>query len=360
VKRLLIISIGLILLLSACGRSGDAQAGGSRQSAQGQAVMVSRLEPMDLNEYVRVSGRLEGITDFTMSAESSGLVLGLYKKLGDQVMIGERIGQLENEILESRLASAQAALVSAEANLSIANDNYFFALAASDRGLISDAEFKAADTARAAAESAHLSAMANAQSAGTAYENSYLLAPRAGTISQLFVSEGQLVNMGSPVASITDASTLILKTGVGESQIGKLRKGQSATISHDGKSYSAKVRGFGIRPLPNSASYPVELELSGESGLIPGMVISAQIRTNTYRGIVATQVTNLVREYDKDFIFVVEEDDEGNAVASRRELVLGRSISGYREILAGVEQGELIVVSGAENLEDGSPVSIRQ
>jgi len=359
VRRLLFI-LPLFLLLAACGREASPAGTPGGRRVEEQAVLVTRLERTDVDEHVRVSGRLEGITDITMSSESSGRVLALFKKLGDDVQMGERIGHVENEVLESRLISAQAAEVSAQQNYVIASDNYEYALAASDRGLISSAEFKAADSAYRAAEAALNSARANASAAGLAYESSYLIAPVSGKISQLYVSPGQYLGMGSPVAAITDSQILILKSGVGESQIGKIKTGQNATVLHSGKSYPAKVRGYGIRPMPATASYPVELELRGNSGLLPGMVVSARIKTNTYRNLLVTPITNIVREFDQDYVFVVVENEEGIQVVERREVSLGRSISENVEILSGVEAGDLIVSSGSENLEDGSAVKIRQ
>lgn len=357
-NKLGIISSVLIVLISACGKEdNNAPVRGARSDGS-QVVMVEELSLRNIDEYVNVSGRLEGITDIVMSAESSGRILELYKKLGDYVNKGDRIGKLENEVLKIRLEQAEASFTSAESSLENAQNSLDYAVSAKERELISQAEYNTANAAFKAAKALFDGAKASLESARIAYNNSYLMAPESGRISQLNVSLGQFINMGAPVASITDGSTLILKTGVGESQISRIKVGQNAVVSHTGKTYPAKVQGFGIRPLATSANYPVELTMHGTKGLLPGMVVSAKIKTNTYKDMLYTSITNVVKEFDRNYVYVVSKNQE-KTVANQRDVQLGRSISEFVEIVSGVEAGEQIVVSGGENLEDGSVVRIR-
>lgn len=357
-KTRYILALLIALLIVACGQDENAAKSPNPGKENRQSVMIEELSLRDIDEYVRVSGRVEGITDITMNSESAGRILALYKKLGDTVAEGERIGQVENEVLGKRLESAQGARNSAEINLGIARNKLEYAQNSWDRNLISQAEYSASQAAFNAAQAAYDAAAANAESAALAYENSYLIAPASGTISQLYIAVGQYLNPGIPVADIIDASSLILKTGVGESQIGKLKTGQSAVIAHQGRSFTGSVRGFGISPLPGSSSYPVEINIPSASGILPGMVVSAKIKTNTFRKLLYTEIANINTEYDKNYLYVIE-NEQDTPIARKQEVSLGRSISEYVELLSGVKPGEQIVISGSENLEDGSAVKIR-
>ena len=191
--------------------------------------MIETLQTRTLDEYVTVSGKLEGSTDLTMASETSGRILQLYKKLGDRVAKGEKIGKVDNEIYQIRLEQAEAAKTSAEAALETAQLNLNTSEALFKTKTISQVEYN--DHYRFQSAKANLDgAKANLESARKAYDNSYLAAPEAGIISNLTVSVGQYINHGIPVAYITDNKTFLIKTGVGESQIGKLKAGQSADI----------------------------------------------------------------------------------------------------------------------------------
>ncbi|MDD3235260.1 MAG: efflux RND transporter periplasmic adaptor subunit [Candidatus Cloacimonetes bacterium] len=355
-KKIVVIALSLLLLISACGKKDKTPKKANQDERQ--AVMVEELSLRPLNEYISVSGKLEGITDITMSSETSGRILRLDKRLGDNVAKGERIGMVENDITQIRLEQAESAYISAETAMQNANKNLSYAEASKTKNLISEAEYNTALAAFKGAKAAFDGAKAAKEQARLALANSYLVAPEAGLISNLMVATGQYINPGQAIATITDARTLILKTGVGESNIGKLKKGQAVELSYKGteQSFSGQIRGFGIRPLVNTATYPVEIQINQASGLLPGMVLSAKILTNRYNNLLYTSITNIVKEFDKNYVFVIGEGDK----AQKRSVGLGRIIGENVELLTGVESGESIVTTGAENIEDGSLVTIKQ
>ena len=354
--RTIIVIMSLLLVLSACGKKDNKSAKPKQDDRQ--AVMVEELSLRPLDEYITVSGKLEGITDIAMSSETSGRILQLYKKLGDSVAKGERIGMVENDVTKIRVDQAEAAMLSAETAMENARKNLSYAEASRAKNLISEAEYNTALSAFKGAKAAYDGANAGKEQAKLALANSYLVAPEAGRISNLMVASGQYINPGQAIASITDASTLILKTGVGESQITKLKQGQAAEIRYSGssKEYKGQIRGFGIRPLTNTATYPVEIQVNQSSGLLPGMVVSARILTTHYSNLLYTPITNIVKEFDKNYLFVVREGDK----VQKREVSLGRIIGEYVELLSGAEVGDKIVSTGSENLEDGNLVTVKQ
>lgn len=354
-RTIAIIIVAATMLTAACGKKPGKPARAAGKD--NQAVMVEELVPGALSDYVQISGKLEGITDITMSSETSGRILQLYKRLGDYVGKGERIGMVENEVLQIRQTQAEAAMTSAEIAMQNAKKNLDYANATRAKNLISEAEYNSAASAYNAAKAAFDGAKAGAEAARLAVSNSYLIAPEAGTISNLMVASGQFINAGTPIAKITDTKSLVLKSGVGESQISKLKKGLGAEISYVGSKqlFHGTVRGFGSSPITNTANYAVEIEIPGNSTLMPGMVVSAKILTNRYKDLLYTGIANISKEFGRDYVYVVENDK-----AIKKEVTLGKIIGTEVEILSGVEPGELLVTTGAENLEDGTPVTIRK
>ena len=354
-NRIILIVITALLLLSACGKKGSKAP--MPKEKDSQAVMVQELAPGTLEDFVSISGKLEGITDITMSSETSGRILQLYKRLGDRVAKGERIGMVENDIMQIRVEQAEAALASAETSMDNARRNLSYAESSKAKNLISEVEYNTAVAAFKGAKAAYDGAKAAMEAARLAMTNSYLVAPEAGTISNLLVASGQYINPGQAIAKITDAKSLILKTGVGESQIAKLKKGLAAQITYIGSKqvFSGRIRGFGSSPITNTANYAVEIEVPGNGVLMPGMVVSARILTDRYTNLIYTSIANISKEFGKDYVFIVQNDK-----AIKREVNLGRIIGENVELLSGVAEGDLLVTTGAENLEDGTAVNIRK
>lgn len=354
-KTYILIPLLLATLLLSCNKKNSGSKGMPKDDKQ--AVMVEELSYRPLDDYISVSGKLEGITDLTMSSETSGRILQVYKRLGDRVNKGERLGKVENDILQIRLDQAEAALLSAETALDNARRNLSYAEASKAKNLISEAEYNTALSAFKGAKAGFDGAKAAREAAQLAYNNSYLLAPESGTISNLLVSSGQYINPGQAIAKITDSSSLILKTGVGETLISKLSKGQAAEISYLGseRKFNGRIRGFGISPITNTATYAVEIEVAPQGFLMPGMVVSAKILTQRYQNLLYTSIPNISKEFGKNYLYVIQGDK-----AVKKEVQLGKIIGENVEIISGVEAGEMIVTTGSENLEDGSPVQIRK
>lgn len=352
------ILVIILLALGACKKDDTAKSKSKPGAADDtQPVMVETLSLRSLDEYVYLSGKLEGIVDITMNSETSGRILDVSKSLGDKVAKGERLGRVENDVIRMRLEQAEAGLLSAKTAYDNAQKNAEFAENSFKRKLISEMEYNSMQAALKGAKAAWDGAKAGVESARIAYENSYFAAPEAGVITHLYITKGQVIGMGQPVAGITDASRLLLKSGVGESQIGKLKAGQSVVISHSQwQDVSARVRSVGIRPAPGSATYPVEIELSNPGKLMPGMVVKAGILTNRYQNILYTAITNLVKQFDRNYVYIVSAEGK----AERRNVELGMVIGENVVLRSGVEPGESIVISGSENLEDGVAVKIRQ
>lgn len=354
-KQIILSFLAISLMLTACGKKSAPK---FQAKDDKQPVTVEELSLRELDDFIMVSGKLEGITDITMSSETSGRVLQVYKKLGDFVSRGERIGRVDNDVYQYRYDQSEAALASAQSAFDTAQRNLNYAEQSYKKNLISQAEYNGALSAYKGAKAALDGARAGLESSRTGINGSYFTAPESGTISSLNIAAGQFIAAGAPVASITDASRLIIKTGVGESQIGKLKKGQRVEISYPGRTekLAGTVRGFGIRPLANSATYPVEIEISNPKGLLPGMVVTAKIMTEHYTDLLYSSITNFSKEFGKTYAFVID----ANNKAQKKEITLGKVIGEYAVIESGLEVGDRIVTSGAENLENNSIVEIKK
>lgn len=353
-KYLAITILAALTAFAGCGKKGGAPANPDEK----QPVTVEEVTLRGLDDYITLSGKLEGITNITMSSEASGRVLEVYRKLGDHVAKGERIGRIENDAYQYRFDQAEASLASAQASLDNAQRNLNYAEESLKRKLISQAEYNNALTAFKGAKAGLDGAKANLEASRSGVNGSFFTASESGIISNLNINAGQFIAAGAPVATITNASRLIMKTGVGESQIGKLKKGQPVEISYPGLEGTVRgtVRGFGISPLPNSATYPVEIEVGKTQGLLPGMVVSARVLTDKHVDMIYSSITHFSNEFGHTYAYVVDSSNR----AHKKEVKLGRIIGENVIVESGLDVGDMIVTSGAENLEENSIVEIRK
>ena len=320
-------------------------------------VLLEKAELRNLNEYIKVTGTLEGKNDIVLISETSGKIIEMYKKLGEWVDKGTALGRVDNSDYESSLKQAKASLIAAEASYESADLSFKSSEELFKEKKISQGDYNNAKSAFKNAYANLEGAKARVEQARKAFENSQFTAPVSGQIVDLPVQTGQTITQGTKIAGIVNTKSLIIKTGVGESYIRSIKQNSPVDIyyQNDEKSYQGVISGVGLKPISGTANYPVEISLAGTHSLLPGMVIEAKILSKTYKNVIYTSLNNIIQEYDKSYIFIVDEKD----IAQRREVILGSKVNENVIITSGVKAGERIVYEGLENLETGTKVTVR-
>ncbi len=347
-----------MLLANACSKKQDSQKKGPNQEASREfPVLLETAQARDLHEYIKVAGTLEGKNDIVLVSETSGKIVEMYKKLGDWVEKGTAIGRVDNSDYVSTLRQAKASLTAAEASYESAELSYKSSEELYKDKKISQGDFNNAKSAYKNAYANLEGANARVEQARKSFENSQFTAPVSGQITDLPVQTGQTISQGAKIASIVNTKSLMIKTGVGESYIRSVKKNSPVDIFYEtsDKVYQGIISGVGQKPIAGTANYPIEIILNNSGDLLPGMVVEAKILSKTYKNVIFTSLNNIVQEYDKSFIFVVDDKD----IAQRKEVTLGAKVNENVIITSGVSIGERIVYEGLENLETGTKVSVR-
>lgn len=356
-RKIIYLLMIIVLLISACSKKQETKSKSTDVASREFPVLLETAELRNLDEYITVTGSLEGKTDVALLSESSGKIVEMYKKLGDWVNKGTAIGRVDNSDYESTFQQAKASLVAAEASFESAELNYTSSESLYKNKQISQSEFSNSKSAYKNAMANYEGAKARVEQARKALDNSRFVASVSGQIVDLPVQVGQTVSPGIKIAGIVDTKNLMIKTGVGETFIRSVKQGASVDIRYQSseKEYSGKISGIGLKPLSNTANYPVEISLSPNSDLLPGMVVEARILSNTYRNVIYTSLNNLIQEYDQYYVFIVDEQ----SVAQKVPVKIGTKVNESVIILEGIKVGDRIVYEGMENLESGTKVSIR-
>lgn len=101
---------------------------------------------------------------------------------------------------------------------------------------------------------------------------------------------------------------------------------------------------------PERKTYTLELEVPNAEGqLKPGMRVSIEL-SDAITALTIPQIS-VVEEDGSRYAFVVE-----NGVVHRRALTIGQVSPAYYEVLSGIREGERIVITGLNGLQDGEPV----
>jgi membrane fusion protein (multidrug efflux system) len=358
-KKYIYLTIIFAVFLVACKEKAPQQTTGGRPGGREEIVIVEEVQLRDLDEMIRLTGILEGKTDISFNSESSGQIVQLSKGLGDYVRRGETIGRIENSDLVIQVSQAEASVLAAEAGLLSTTTSYNANSGLYSESRISEVEYQNSLSAFKNAQATLSGAKANLESRRRALQNSSFSAPVSGQIVDLPIRIGQTINVGQKIAGIVDMNTLKIRTGVGENAIRSINRGQTVRVSHRDSNdiVYGTITGIGFKPLSNIATYPIEIEIPNPNRkLLPGMVVSCEILSAVHKNVFYTLLSNIQKEYDTDFVYVVDE----NSIATRREVKLGRQISENIIIESGLVPGDRMIIEGFDRITNGSRVVVKE
>lgn len=355
--KVFILPCAVVLLLSACSKSGVGF-GRMKKEAAPTSVIVEIVQPRNLKEFIKIVGTLEGITDITLSSEVNGKIVEKYKNLGDWVDIGEAIGRIDNADLKNMVDQSKASLLAAQASFDSAQLNFTTSEKLYRDDKISKMAYLEAQIGIKGAQANLEAAKAGLESAQRYLNNSMFAAPVSGYITSISLEVGEMIGAGSPVCTIVNSTKLLIKNGIGESDILSVSKGQHVSIHYDDypQKFDGIITGVGIKPLMGTASYPIEIVLDNKDGfLLPGMVVEGYILAHVYKDVIYTSLNNISEKYDDKLVYVIDEDNTAHKV----NVQLGKEIDRNVIVEKGLQTGDKLVREGYENLQEGTKVIIK-
>jgi macrolide-specific efflux system membrane fusion protein len=352
--------------------------------AQQREVTVARGV---VQSTVSGSGNLEPASEFDLSFGTSGTVTAVYVEAGEKVVEGQTLARLDPR-------SARVQLARAKADNQAAEDALASIGASADAGATTTTapDTPSNDAAPASPTISAAEAEANLESARLALEeaeqalaNTVLTAPASGTIAEVNGAVGDSTGGGSTESQSSSQSSestagaatfggggtgssstssgasssgsgfvtlvrleqLNLDVAFSESDIGKLKVGQAATVSINALAdveLAARVTSIGT--LPDSSGdvveYPVTLTLKQmDRRLKPGMTASADAVVSQVEGVVSVPSQAISQGPGGATVTVVSDDGE----QERRSVTTGVEGDTATEIVSGLSAGDRVVIT---------------
>ncbi|MFM1812698.1 MAG: hypothetical protein RLZZ336_1636 [Cyanobacteriota bacterium] len=222
---------------------------------------------------ISATGELEAIERVNVSPKRQGVLARLLVEEGDRVRRGQALAVMDPGDLGDRLQELQANLRSAEANLQRSRSEWQRRQQLYRSGAISADDYNRALAAYRVDQAATSAARERLQQRGIEQGDMVVRAPFDGLISQRYADRGAFVtptttassSLGATSSSIVEvARGLEVVAKVPESDVGRLRVGQSASVQVDAfpdRRFAARIRQIAPRAIKtnNVNSFAVKL-----------------------------------------------------------------------------------------------------
>ena len=309
---------------------------------------VEEIKPSTFNHVIPCTARILAAQgdEATIVAPISGVVSFGDKRLstGAQVSRGQSLFTISSRDLAS---GSQVDKIAANYRRAEAEYNRLKLLV--EEQIVSRSEFEAA-------ESEYLKAKAeyDAIAAHSSEKGSNVGAPIAGYITSLSIGEGDFVEMGQPLATVSQNRRLQMRADLPQRYYRELRTIKTANIVDPATGESYRLADCGGRLLSvgriadsGSTLIPVTFEFDNRNDLPQGAIVEAYLIGAPIAEALVVPVTAVTEAQGLYYVYV-QLDAE---CYERREVTLGASNGERVQLLSGIEAGDRVVTRGAVNVK---------
>jgi RND family efflux transporter MFP subunit len=381
-KRLSLSSITiltLLLVLQACGGSGDqpennrrgGRFGGANQGTSVEVIPVTRSS---ISQQIRSYGTIKAEDLIEITPQVSNRVTQIHVDLGDTVRQGQLMANIFDDTYRDQVEQAKAQLEQAKAALQRDSLQYERQQDLYEKDLISESEYQNARATYQSSIAQFESNKANLTQARENLSHTEIRSPVYGVVNQRNLSEGDLATTGNPIFTVANLTGLEMRVYLPVDDWEQVQIGQPVKFRVSNKAEataSGRVARISPQLNPTTGLGEVVIALTQRGPFIhQGVLAESIINVQTHQDAVVIPRTALVEnvqtiiepesntiQLERSYAaFVVRND----TTAIRRKLELGLEQGDHVEVLSGLEDGDQLVITGQNSLEDSAKVRIAQ
>ncbi|MCC5616692.1 efflux RND transporter periplasmic adaptor subunit [Nostoc sp. CHAB 5836] len=368
---------------------------------QGVRVKISTVQSGIIEESSDFIASLKSQRSVTLQPRIQGQVTQILVKSGDSVPEGAAIIQVDrtpqaaialNKIVPPaflmQLANARATLKSLEAerpsyvaNVQLYQQNYEKFVSLAEQGAVSrqtsnqfanrlaiaKTSLDAIDSRIQAQRSNILQAekslqQANVNTQTQQLQSDKITAPFTGTLGNIAVKVGDLVNTSTQLVNITQNRPLEVNISVPLKQGPQLRKGMPVEVMNAQGQKLGRSRVFFIAPNASNETQGILIKAlfdNPNGQLRADQLVRARVFWNQRPGILIP-TTAMTRVGGDTFVYVVETETSPQSVsqqvARQRRVKLGEIKGNNYQVLEGLQPEDKVIISGLLNLRDGAAI----
>lgn len=214
------------------------------------------------------------------------------------------------------------------------------------------AQVKTAEAALAQARAAVTTLEKQVEQAKKALSDTVVLAPISGYVAERNADPGEYISPNNKIATLVRTAILRIKIDIPEKDISFVKVGQGVSVqtsAYPDRAFAGRIVRISPSVNPTSRILVAEAEVINQDGLLkPGQFASVKIQKDKPRSAVMVPVSAVRTTSGLSKVFVIKDGQ-----AQERIVRLGVLENDMIEIQQGIQEGEMVAVSGVDQLFDG-------
>ena len=357
---LIILFAGLVAGgIWACGKQGNAE------TVVGEAptvVVGPENVVIALADTIRTGPSVSGVLDAeraaTLRAELGAQVTEVLAEQGMPVVAGQLLVRLDATGIRDQYRSAESGRKAAETAAELAHGDLARDQRLLEAGALAQRQLEGSRRAALQADAALADARARYATAELNLRRTEIRAPFAGVVATRTARVGDIVQVGTPIATVIDPKSLRLEAQVPVDQIAELKVGTAVlfTVSgYEGRQFHGLVSRVSPAVDPTTRQVPIMVRLPNNEGtLVSGLFVNGRVATQSRAGVTVPVIAVDQRGL-RPAVYRIK---GGKLEKVEVELGFEDAVTERFEVRSGLTAGDTLVLGTAQGLAPGTPMRI--
>ncbi|KFF10958.1 RND transporter [Chryseobacterium soli] len=341
------------------------------QSYQQQApeLPVETVQQGDASVSREYAASVEGVSNVEIRPQVTGYLSKIFVDEGDYVRAGQPLFKIEDQIFREQLKSAQAALISAQANLSTSKIDVDRKKELFKNKMVSDIQVKEAEAAYNAARGAVSQSLSSIESAKINLNFSTIKAPVSGYIGRFNYRLGSLLTPGNQdaITMLSDIHQVYTYFSLSENDFNNFQKqykGSSieeiikntpavSLLLSGGEKYAetGKIDAVEGQFNKTTGSITLRAKFNNPNNLLRSGNTGKIVLDQLYSNVILLPIASTRIIQDKTFVFTIKEGK-----AAQLPIEVSGKAGDHFIVSKGLKAGDQYIVTGFDRLQPGTPV----
>ena len=309
-------------------------------------VNVKEISLETFTKKIAINGHVEAVKQINLVAEIPGIIQSVNVEEGQTVYRGQYLFRIGTSTLYSQLQELKT-------RLELAETVYLKQQELWNQDIGSEIQYLQAKNNKDAIQQ-------SINTLQTQLNKTVVTAKFAGVIDRIYFKEGDMPQ--GPVMVLVNLQEMKVLADISEAYISEISAGDSIKIyfpAYD-ETISTTISRTGNVINPDNRTFVVEARVDNEDEKYKPNLI-AEIEFKEYENNNATIVPSKIVKQDLEgnyFIFVIEQNENGQNIAIKKEITFDHISDGNTMITSGIVEGDLVVVDGYDMISTGTEVVI--
>lgn len=298
---------------------------------------------------IKAVGSIKAINGIEVANEVPGVIASINFESGDTVKQGDILIRLNTAIDEAAVRTRRAESQLAKQEFKRISDLL-------PKRAVSQSQY---DESKANFDAAQ----ARVNEAEAQLSKKVIRAPFDGTLGIRMVDQGEYIATGTPIVEVNMLNPIYVDYTLSEKNLASVARDYSVIANVAAvpeQQFEGKVSAINTSVNPETRTVRVRATLENPDNLLrPGMFATIRTKQPKDEAVVTVPRTAISYNTYGDFVFIVEENDEGDLIVSRRSVKTGKTRDTQVAITSGLETDEQVVSKGLLRLRAGQKVVIQ-